>query len=1299
MNWRPERNGFFLVLRQLTFAALVAISLVIQSAKGQKSFELGRPNYQFFSTRDYGADNQNFSAIQDRNGLMFFGNTNCVLDYDGQRWDQIALPGGFAIYGLATDSAGATWVGGTEKLGTLAEAENRWRYVPATGTNLLPKPVGKIFEIVSCGDAEFVRGEEALLIFQNGTWESISWPHGSGFNYLISAGSNRVFVSALNEPLYEIVNKRLVSLVDDIRLRTTVVYKALEPHPGEIVLVTRDHGLFRLTRDGVEPFRTDVDSIFAGFRIQWATSLPGSFVAIGIEQHGIAFLNCDGVLQGTLFEQNGLPDPNIFDLTPDRAGGLWICGNSGLTRVDISLGISFFDDKNGLPLSTIFDLQRFRGRMYAATLKGLYELQKATADALPSNFRKVPGESIPIPFTANANNELLVGGWKEGLFRFDGTELKPVSIPIGPPNCLRSSEFVQGRVYVGLDEGLAAISKQGETWRIEGELSGFGGPVRDVIENGPDELFVSTRNRGFFQVKLRIGSQGVFDSASPISLATAKNAPEISDSHAFVRLGKEPAFISKQGIARYELPGNRFVPIPGFEPIFRDYMPSKATVSAEKDEPIFIALKLRNPPAGRVPQTRIAEISPDGRFSFLPAAITRTIGDPEVLKLDSSSGSPILWVGGTYGIAQININELAGSSRKFNLFTREANTVSGIFLPLPSPGQPLKLPFSLNDFQIRFANDRFSGRDEIQYRAKIDGLERNWSAPVTDPVWHSGSLREGQYMLHVVAEDEDGQTSREATIAIRILPPWYRTWWMYSIYSLLGVLCFLGFVRLRVWRLRVREKQLVQIVTDRTKELEESRARLVDAKEVAESANRAKSAFLANMSHELRTPLNSILGYTQLMLRNRDEPEEKRQRLNTIQSSGEHLLNMINDILDLAKVESGTITVNLRPVQLKSLLTTIADEMQLRASQKRLRFIYSSDQSVLEWVETDPVRLRQVLYNLAGNAIKFTESGEVSLFVGRVSDRIRFEVRDTGKGIPAAELSNVFKPFYQASNNEQTSGGVGLGLHISRRIVRLLGGELQVSGELGKGTSFWFDLPAGDLNISQAPSPVRKVVRLTGQRNRALVVDDDPVSCRFMFELLREVGLRPESASSAEEGLTLLRSKHFDAVLSDLRMGNMSGIDFCQAVRKDPKLADLVMIASSASVYVDDREAALAAGFNGFVPKPVSETALFQLFEDLLGLVAVYGTDREVETSFQSTEEAVNRALIEPLPTVQQLDQLLLHANLGDVMALRTAIRKLKEENPSLRVFCQRVSILADKYQLSSVERILETAKGKMHQA
>jgi signal transduction histidine kinase/DNA-binding NarL/FixJ family response regulator len=1028
-----------------------------------------------------------------------------------------------------------------------------------------------------------------------------------------------------------------------------------------------------------------------GYAIQAAACVPGSYIAVAIDQHGVALLDEQGKLFGTLFQDNGLPDPNILNLASDRSGGLWICGNAGLTRVDPKPGISFFDSQNGLPRSAVFNLRRYRGRLCGGTWAGLYRLEKADADSLPAAFKKASGATSLISALADVGTELLAGGWK-GLFSFDGSELRPLSIPIERVYALRPSKAFAGRVYVASAEGLAAISKNGDAWRLEGILNEFGAGVSDVMESGPDELFVSTLNRGFFRVNLRSGSQEIFDHAAVRDLQTAKNAPDITESGALIQVDGRCLFISASGITSYQGDKDQFVPIVAFERIFRDYSPTNTAVVVAGSREIWVTLAPRQNSAENVGK-RIARISFDGRIAMLPAAITRAIGDPTSIEEESSDKSSILWIAGTYGIARVDVNKALSSEKSFKVFAREAATVSGMPLSLPNRGRTLKLPFDLRDIQIRFANDRFAGPDQIRYRLRLEGREKNWSAPLTDPLWRSGSLTEGRYLLHAVAEDENGIKSDEATLAIDILPPWYRTWWMYSIYAVLCVFCVLGFVRLRVWRLRVREKELVAIVAERTKELEESQAKLVEAKEAAEAANRAKSTFLANVSHELRTPLNSILGYTQLLLRDQNQAEEKRRRLTTVLSSGEHLLNMINEILDLAKVESGTISITLEPVQLKPLLNALADEFQLRASQKQLRFTYSSDHSIQEWISTDPIRLKQVLYNLVGNSIKFTERGEVALRVSRVKDRIRIEVRDTGRGIPTDEIQHLFKPFYQATNNNQASGGVGLGLYISQRIVRLLGGALEVRSEEGEGSNFWFELPFRATNGAPASASTRKVLRLVGELTHILVVDDDAANRQYMLDLLHEVGLKPTFSPSADEAFQLMETEKFECVISDIRMAGRNGIEFCQDVRKDPRFASIVMIASSASVYENDRETALAAGFNAFVPKPISEPILFGLFETLLGLKPVYRTDAETATEFDGTEDAVNRPLSEALPDSQRLEELLAHAKLGDIVALRAAIRRLAEKNRSLHTFSRRLSLLAEQYQMSAIEKILLSAR------
>ena len=566
--------------------------ITTSSCEAQSFWELGRPLYQFFSTRDYGGDNQNWSTIQDREGLLFFGNNSFVLDYDGQRWGHVAVPGGFAIRGLAVDASGAIWVGGAGKLGHLVSNGGRYQFQPAKADVHLPSPLGEVLDIVPCVNAEYVRTEKALLVYQNGSWDTIPWPHGNGLDYIVAATAKRIFVHAKSEPLYEIIDGRLVALVDDPRLRTTVVYQVVEPVSGTILLLTKEHGIFRLEQNGIEPFRTDIDPLLARYAIQWATCLPGPYIAVAIDQHGVAVLDRAGRLKNVLFQDSGLPDPNILSLGSDRSGGLWICGNAGLTRLEIRPGISFFDVQNGLPRSAVYNLKRFRGQLYAATWDGLYGLEKATAETLPSRFRKIPGPATPIPALIDAGTELLAGGWK-GLFSFDGLQLRQIPVPIDRVYSLRLSKAIPGRVYVASNQGLATLSKTSDGWRLDGILDQFGGAVTDVIEGDSDQLFVSTLNHGFFRVNLQSGSSRIFDGASVLSLAQARNAPQVSESDALIRINGEPAFISEDGIAWYDAAESRFVPVAGFGTLFRDYVPRRAIVSPGDTKEYWISLTPR----------------------------------------------------------------------------------------------------------------------------------------------------------------------------------------------------------------------------------------------------------------------------------------------------------------------------------------------------------------------------------------------------------------------------------------------------------------------------------------------------------------------------------------------------------------------------------------------------------------------------------------------------------------------------------------------------------------------------------
>ena len=380
-------------------------------------------------------------------------------------------------------------------------------------------------------------------------------------------------------------------------------------------------------------------------------------------------------------------------------------------------------------------------------------------------------------------------------------------------------------------------------------------------------------------------------------------------------------------------------------------------------------------------------------------------------------------------------------------------------------------------------------------------------------------------------------------------------------------------------------------------------------RERAETANRAKTAFLANMSHELRTPLNSILGYAQILLRRREPSDDVGAKLQTILDSGEHLLEMTNEVLDLSRIESKKASVTLRSLELPKFIAGIVDEFQIQAADRQLRFIHEIQGELPPWIETDPLRLRQVLYNLLGNAVKFTSQGEIAFRVYVTSERLRFEVKDTGKGIPQEDLPSIFKPFYQSSNNQLIGQGVGLGLHISKQLVEFLGGQISIETELGHGSTFSFEISRRNADPVSLAAPSPQIGNYEGQRRKILVVDDEPLNRSMLRELLSTVGLEAAEADSPEKAFSLIKNG-FDAVISDIRMPGYDGHTFCRNLRSSAETQNLIIIACSGSVFADDQRLALDSGFSDFLAKPVMEEELFGVLGRHLKLRWTYKEDR-----------------------------------------------------------------------------------------
>jgi PAS domain S-box-containing protein len=393
------------------------------------------------------------------------------------------------------------------------------------------------------------------------------------------------------------------------------------------------------------------------------------------------------------------------------------------------------------------------------------------------------------------------------------------------------------------------------------------------------------------------------------------------------------------------------------------------------------------------------------------------------------------------------------------------------------------------------------------------------------------------------------------------------------------------------------------------------------AKQAAERANIAKSTFLANMSHEIRTPMNAILGFAQLMRHDEGLTEHQRHELDVINSSGEHLLALVNDVLEMSKIESGRAVANVEPFDLHVLIDDLESLFGPRARAKGLAFRVNRSPDVPRCVASDQSKLSQVLVNLLGNAIKFTQDGSVELRVGVVHSedgmlRLKAEVQDTGCGIAAEDMDRLFGYFEQGPVQGQSESGTGLGLAISREFVRLLGGDIVATSQLGVGSTFAFELPIQEADATTVCAVEGSIVGLEPGRHpyRVLVVDDRPEDRELLCKMLEAVGFSVREASGGAEAISVVEEWRPQLILMDLRMPFMDGIEATRRIRALSSGADIAIIGVTASAFAETRQGMSDAGIDDFLVKPFRESQLLDKIGAALGLVYVR-ENRSAETS------------------------------------------------------------------------------------
>jgi signal transduction histidine kinase/DNA-binding response OmpR family regulator len=1262
---RQLKKGIYLNFKRVAFY-LVFTSLVIGlfSCSPQNLFcqNAGFKYLRNYTPNEYDGHSQNWCILQDKRGLIYVGNHDGLLEFDGVSWRRIPIPKN-TVRSMAIDKDGTIYIGGINEIGFLKPGSKGTLKYNSLLEHLKEnqKNFSDVWRTHATKEGIYFRTYNLLFRLhpqsrQINVWEE----HKYQFNASFVCG-DRLFIHKRQVGLMVLENDSLEMLPGGESCADVKIYMLVQYDTHKLLIGTRSQGFYIFDMKTKEKtlFPTEVDNylkekeLYQGIRL---LSSPGEIALVTLDG-GLVIMDSLGKLKEIYDEEYGLQSEEVSYVFEDSPGNLWLGLNRGISKIEYISPLSVCDRRSNLP-RMIFSVVKHHKHLYVGTSKGLYSF------ASPNKFvpvRGIPGNCWDLL----SIGESLLTATTYGVFQVENINKNIRKIINSPSYVLLQSNRNTNRIWVGTSYDLLSIHKKKGTpksyWELEHRFKNITEEIRTIVEDKKGNLWLGTLKKGIIKVDFPGDDNMSNPHVTRYDTSTKLPAGEI---HIFMAAG-HVMFATEKGIFRFNEKTKDFFPDPSFGEQFADGSRSVSFILEDKNKNIWLHSHLRN---------YQAIVQPDGTFvlngiPFLrvpPVRVNFIYPDPD---------ENITWFASQEeGLIRFDTTVKKNYQQDFPTFIRKVLVNGNLYFDgykhtqRINKGRQSKHPYPIFPYKDRnlrfeFAAPFFEDESSTQYQYFLEGYDNNWSPFTSVTQKDYTNLDSGLYTFRVRARNVYEKLSLEAVFQFKILLPWYKTWWAFSIYATAVFFLILLIVKWRSWKL-VKEKQtLEQIIEERTKEINEKNQQLQEqTQQLKEQSGklkemaRMKSRFFANISHEFRTPLTLIMGPLEQMISTPHDKEQKRQ-LNLMFRSSQRLLALINQLLDLAKFDSGKMNLqagyqNIIPF-LKGILASF--ELLARQHQLELKFISKEENITLYF---DLEKIEQIICNLLINAVKFTPAqGKIAVKIKKIHTKeddipspagfLEISVSDTGIGIPKEQLDHIFDRFYQSESStgdswEQGHEGTGIGLALAKELVELHHGSINVLSGEGKGTGFIIRLPLGKehlspdeiVNTSEAPLHLKKTCEITasymmekkddepltgdaeengvlekntGEEHESrekfviLVVDDSPGIREYIGRALEPTYTVAE-AVNGREGLQKAKDIIPDLIISDIMMPEIDGYELCNTLKKEIETSHIPVILLTAKASEENIIQGLETGADDYITKPFNTKILCTRIKNLIEL-------------------------------------------------------------------------------------------------